>query len=887
LVGPSGVGKTAVIHGLADKLQRARGIHFDGEDQWSPNNLYQLSCSHFLSGTKYLGEWHSKLRTFLGYACKGTPLYVTDVWNLPHTGKATNNDANVLDGMRAAMEANEIALIGEVTPAQMRVMEKTPKFIDLFHHIHVPALTEEESFQVLSARALSMGMQLSEPSIRSLIALPRRFSSATPPPGSALQLLTHVKNYATDKARIGEATAITPLFIQRVFSIYSGLPLFVVSDETSKTSNEIRDWFRDRLIGQTKAISAVVEAITLFKAGLNDPTRPLGTFLFVGPTGVGKTELARALATFLFGSVHRLLRFDLSEFGQYDAVNRLIGHPRDPSTPAELLDPVRANPFQVILLDEIEKAHQQVWDLLLPLLDDGRLTPPGGAAVNFRNTMVICTANVGAQFANRSLGFSGAGQEGESNARILDALRAEFRPEFLNRFQHIVVFHSLNREQIRQIARLELERILIRDGITSRNLVVDVQDSAIDHVIETGYDARYGARALKREIQSRLVLPLAMALMERAPEPGSILTVTHDGDKIRVRIIDTPDSRAQAAAKRPIRLRGEKLSRADIEIGFLDLASELDAMCVSLKTGDLRARIERLESEQQSHAFWQDRGEATTRLRALEAARRVTGRLDRIGEQIQGAIHKFESSDSREAVKKMGYQLFQLRQRMARAQRELLYLGTDGYWDALVEVTPAAGDQVSSVSHLVRLYQGWADAHGADCQWLRVPMRTSEPALLLVKGHYAYGYLQGEAGLHRIVGPDGQGAARVRVIPWRDTAPALKVDFLDSRAIKGTEAYGQKIRSRLECPHGMVLQNGNTLAENQNLARELFPCWSKIDSPSTAIVRRYQLDPIHIRDAETGWSTGRTDALSGRSIHELLSLRVDRLRGGKGQPLET
>ena len=179
------------------------------------------------------------------------------------------------------------------------------------------------------------------------------------------------------------------------------------------------------------------------------------------------------------------------------------------------------------------------------------------------------------------------------------------------------------------------------------------------------------------------------------------------------------------------------------------------------------------------------------------------------------------------------------------------------------------------------MYQRWAQSHGAQWHWLRIPLSYTEPALIHVQGHFTFGYLEMEAGIHRVQTTDGAGAARVRVLPWNDQPPAERVDFLDSRALKGTDAFGERIKSRLECPRGLVLQNGNTLAENQELARRLFPVWTQDHSPSVEVVRRYQTEPTHIRDVATGWSSGRRDALTGESLHTLLVLRIDTL-GSKG-----
>ncbi|HLM74604.1 MAG TPA: AAA family ATPase, partial [Polyangiaceae bacterium] len=554
LVGPAGVGKTAVLHGVA-KAMAAREVR---------DHLYEVSTALLLAGTRYIGEWQTKvLRVATAASELGAVLYITDLWNLPQVGRTSTNDNNMLDALRPFLESGRLTLAAEVTPETLRLMQRVPGFMRLFHPIEIHPLAPEKVDAALDLSAERAGARVDAGSRACLVKLTTRFLAARPQPGPALSLLAQVLDYQEQKRGIGELEPISPAFVERVFSIMTGLPPFVVSREVTMSASDVRAWFGERIVGQSEAISAVVEMIALFKAGLHDPSKPVGTFLFVGPTGVGKTELARALATFIFGSPQRLLRFDLSEFKDYSSFELLLGSPSDSTKPARLLDPVRAHPFQVVLFDELEKAHPNVWDLLLPLLDEGRLTAPGGDTVDFRSTVIIATSNVGAaeaQRPERSLGFgpsvSSAPQRSDAegrSARMKGALEESFRPEFLNRFQHIILFHALSKEQMRLVARQEMARVLTREGISGRNLVVDVDDEAIDLVIEEGIDARFGARALKREIQRRLVLPLAMTLMEREVSPDSILKVTVKEGELRVRVLETEKSLEHRRELEPVR----------------------------------------------------------------------------------------------------------------------------------------------------------------------------------------------------------------------------------------------------------------------------------------------------------------------------------------------
>ena len=391
LVGAPGVGKTRVIHEIVTQMRRSGRA-----------KVIEFSVSQLLTGTKYLGEWESKANRIIEDAISSKSiLYFSDIWSLPTAGRSSNRDGTAWDLIRPYLEQGRLQLIGELTPEQLLAISRVPGFATLFEPVKVPPLTSAQILEIAEDEAKRLKLETRQRTVARALELCQQFLPATEGPGPVLELLAQIRDYQSQKRDVNEPEELSPEFVEKVFSIYSGLPPIVVSPSVTRPVSEVEAWFEQHIVGQTEAIRAVVETIALYKAGLHDPGRPIGSFLFVGPTGVGKTELARALAKFLFGAENRLLRFDLSEYKDYHAFQLLIGDPSNPSRPARLTDPVRARPFQVVLLDEIEKAHANVWDLLLQLLDEGRLTPATGKTVSFRNTIVIATTNVGAREQSR------------------------------------------------------------------------------------------------------------------------------------------------------------------------------------------------------------------------------------------------------------------------------------------------------------------------------------------------------------------------------------------------------------------------------------------------------------------------------------------------------
>jgi ATP-dependent Clp protease ATP-binding subunit ClpB len=291
----------------------------------------------------------------------------------------------------------------------------------------------------------------------------------------------------------------------------------------------MEDRLHHRVIGQDEAINGVANAIRRARAGLQDPNRPLGSFLFLGPTGVGKTELARALAEFLFDDEQAMIRIDMSEYQEKHTVSRMIGAPPGYvgyEEAGQLTEAVRRRPYAVVLLDEIEKAHPEVLNVLLQLLDDGRLTDGKGRTIDFKNTVVIMTSNIGSQYiaerAGQKIQEGGAVDEG-TRRQVMDVLRAQFRPEFLNRIDEIVFFHALGREHMKQIIDIQVRGLLKR--LDERKIHVLLSDAAKDLLVEEGYDPAYGARPLKRTIQRRVLDPLALRVLKGEFGEGDTVVV--------------------------------------------------------------------------------------------------------------------------------------------------------------------------------------------------------------------------------------------------------------------------------------------------------------------------------------------------------------------------
>jgi ATP-dependent Clp protease ATP-binding subunit ClpC len=528
ILGESGVGKTATLVEAVRKVERG-DVDFgpadpsdDEKDTLRVKNRFWLSsAARLIAGMKYLGQWQerveeviSKLSDIDGVLC------VDNLLDLVRTGGESPNNS-LAAFLVPYLQRGELRLVGESTNAELDACRRLlPAFASVFTIVEIPEFNPPAAVAALSQLATvakqNLKVDFTPDAIRQVYRLFSRFMPYQSFPGRAAAFTTDLFDRA---AHAKEPSVSSALVIERFIQL-TGLPELFLRDDQPLQFDEVLESFSEKVIGQSAACRTAAGVITTFKAGLNDPARPLGVLLFCGPTGVGKTELARTIAEFLFGKGEkrdRLVRLDMSEYSGPGAARRLLGTPG--GEPSELIKRLREQPFTVVLLDEIEKADAEVFDLLLGVFDEGRLTDRYGRLTTFRSALIIMTSNLG---ADRMEPF-GLSKSSSSNYDMEAA--SFFRPEFFNRIDAVVTFDPLSEQTIRGIAIAELGRIAQREGLTANRVKLRWSDEIVTMVCEAGYDARYGARPLQRAIETLVVTPLAKFLVGRGKLKDVTVTV--------------------------------------------------------------------------------------------------------------------------------------------------------------------------------------------------------------------------------------------------------------------------------------------------------------------------------------------------------------------------
>jgi ATP-dependent Clp protease ATP-binding subunit ClpA len=515
IVGPRSVGKTALIEEYVFRHVEQRRQKYSAK-----KNLWLLSPQRLIAGMMYVGQWEDRLLAILKEAKKQDHvLYFDDLLGMYHAGISASSDLNVAQVIKPYIERQEFRMLAEITPEALRVFQEQDRsFADLFQILPVKEPNEDDTFRILlNALKQFEDKQQCHFALEALptaLDLQRRYVRNAAFPGKAALFLRQLAVKFRDQE-------ITRRNVLEEFEAKSGMSVQFLDTETELERDEVITAIKEKIIAQEAAIHAAADVICTAKARLNDPDRPLAAFLFLGPTGVGKTECAKAIARYLFGDEEKLLRFDMNEFIAASAVARLVGTFDQPE--GLLTSAIRRQPFAVLLLDEIEKAHRDVFDLLLQVMGEGRLTDALGRTADFTNALIILTSNLGVKQASSDLGF--APDEGSQSSTYIQAAEKFFRPEFFNRLDRIVPFERLSREHVASIAQHLIKDVFAREGLMRRKCLLRVDDDAMARIIDEGYHPTLGARALKRAIERHLTKPVAAQLTPLQSTTPTIINV--------------------------------------------------------------------------------------------------------------------------------------------------------------------------------------------------------------------------------------------------------------------------------------------------------------------------------------------------------------------------
>jgi ATP-dependent Clp protease ATP-binding subunit ClpC len=601
LIGEAGVGKTAIIEGFAQAI-----VAGEVPEQLRDKRVLALDLPAMLSGTRYRGDFEERLTKLMDEITARKSeliIFIDELHTVVGAGGAGDGGMDAGNILKPRLARGDLHVVGATTLKEYRRIEKDPALERRFQPVQVGEPNIEDAVLILAGLRERYeehhGVRYTDEAIRAAVELSSRYVTDRFLPDKAIDLIdqagarlrlklgsrvdvsllaerlatleesknaavaaehyeeasrlrddiqdVHEKLVAVDSTEnSGDAAVVGETEIAEIISRATGIPVNRVTEVDRERLARLEDELHHRVVGQDDAVTVVAKAVRRNRTGMGDHRRPVGSFLFLGPTGVGKTELAKALAESLFGDENAMIRFDMSEFGERHTVSRLVGSPPGYvgyDEAGQLTERVRRNPYSVVLFDEIEKAHPDVFNLLLQVLDDGRLTDGQGRTVDFRNSVIIMTSNLGSEFlASRSgaLGFvadsdgsaNGFGYEKALRDRVMGKLREAMRPEFLNRIDEIVLFRKLEQAQLREIVRLLLDATSLR--LQSQDITIAVGDDAVDWIAEHGYEPEYGARPLRRVIQREVDDRVADLLVTGALEAGGHVAVSVRGEDLVV-----------------------------------------------------------------------------------------------------------------------------------------------------------------------------------------------------------------------------------------------------------------------------------------------------------------------------------------------------------------
>ncbi|MAU08681.1 MAG: hypothetical protein CL607_02575 [Anaerolineaceae bacterium] len=540
LLGDAGVGKTAIVEGLAYAIY----------DKTAPEPMHnyrivQIEIGTLVAGTSLRGQFEERLIGIVEELkrAENILLFIDEIHTIVGAGDTIDSNLDAANILKPALARGEIKCIGATTHEEYRrAIAQDPALDRRFRTIDVEEPSEPDAVIILEAQRKRLeehhDVRISQGALEAAVKMSVRYLADRRLPDKALDLLDEACTRVTIQTMHpdmldGEDNRrdVNEIDIASVLSEWTGIPATELTTDDKRRLAKLEDSLRERVIGQDRAVSMVAESIKTARAGLNDPNRPIGVFLFLGTSGVGKTELARALAEFMFGSEDALLRLDMSEFHDAHTVARLIGSPpgyKESNRGGQLTDGLRRRPYSVVLLDEIEKAAPEVFDIFLQIFDEGRLSDAHGRRVDARHAVFIMTSNVGTQESSKVLGFGGHQPDEEPNFEPY--LKQRFRVEFLNRIDEVVTFNMLSRDVLGDILDSQIKELQQR--LRQQRLTIQLTEEARHYIIEESYDPVNGARPLRRAIERLVTRPLSNKIVEDNLQPGATVMITYDKNQL-------------------------------------------------------------------------------------------------------------------------------------------------------------------------------------------------------------------------------------------------------------------------------------------------------------------------------------------------------------------
>lgn len=851
LCGPPGVGKTSIVHAFAGRL-----LNSDWRPEWAKRHILQLSIERravtMRQGSQLATEFESLTRALTAVRDEVIPFF-RDFHLIE-----THSLSSYVGSLPQALEG---PVLGEGRTAGLQsLFEDSPELESNYVLLQVPEPSLERTRRILAAWAEEQrraGRHFDDEALEAALVLTHRFLARDGLPRKPLNLLSQVAALVRGEQRIDAAPVMDR------FCRLHGVPRMLVDSRAPLNLNALEQRFSGRVLGQKPAIDAVIRRIGMIKAGLTDVRHPFGAFLFVGPTGVGKTEIAKLLADELFGGEDRLIRVNMADFPNESSAGTLFGLPEawGANKRGTLTQMIAGRAIAVLLLDEFEKCDAKVRDRFLQLIDEGCFINGAGETIPCRSMFIIATSNAGAEvYRGQVFGFLQAGDEAALDEAVSRRLVDHFRTELLNRFDEIVRFHPLSRETIRAIAIREFDAMSNRLGMRQRRLRLEVDEPVLDWVVVHGYDADFGARFLRRTIDRHVVTALAETVIRQEPPEGSVISLTVRGDRIIARVVEPTVAPPATEPAPTAAARASRLSGAELRAQADRTLAVAEPLLAALEQD--RLECSRLIDAMSRADLWTNPHERTP---VLERFRRLDVSI-RARDRLAGPLHRLkqwpaESTSSRQELDRLAREVADADRALEDWQIRLAEEESAGAWLVIssLDALHAPGDWIED---LVAMQRAWARRLYLACDVAAYEVRDDAllRAVMRVEGPGALTYLAMECGLHRFW-QRGKSALRAKVEllpqgpePGEPSGEVVAVTRPRPARLGMTPAHYTRIEV---AQRGLwVHLTGPEVRLLDHLRADLVAAWTKADNTEPPVARIYNEDGGRVRDP-------RTNAISG------------------------